>query len=73
MDSNAETVDELRKHVNTLKDAVLDPIREYAYTDAGTVTMPPELDRTVRMLISYVTFIVPSCSHLISSSLQRTL
>jgi len=69
MKSNTETVDELRKHVNTLKDAVLEPIREYARTD-GASTMPPELDRTVQTLVSYVTFIVPSCSHLTSCSLQ---
>ncbi len=69
MKSNTETVDELRKHVNTLKVSVLEPIREYARTDAGS-TLPPELDQPVQILISYVTFMVPSCSQITSSSLQ---
>ncbi len=61
MKSNTETVDELRKHVNTLKVSVLEPIPKYARTDTGS-TLPPELDQPVQILISYVTFMVPSCS-----------
>ena len=74
MKSNTETVDELRKHVNTLKDAVLEPIQEYAHTNVGSTAMPSELDQTVQILILYMTFIiVSSYSHLISCSLQWTL
>ncbi len=53
MKSNSGTVEELHKHVNTLKDAVLEPIREYLRANAGS-TIPPELDRALQTLISYV-------------------
>jgi len=48
---NAETVTELCKHVNTLKDAVLGPIQEFASANPGS-TLPAELDRTVETLTS---------------------
>ena len=53
MRSNSETVTELCKHVNTLKDAVLGPINEYSSVNSGS-TLPPELDQTVEALTSYV-------------------
>ena len=74
MKSNTETVEELRKHVDTLKDGVLEPIQEYARTGAGG-TMPPELDKTVQLLISYVTHSESHCilrsSHLLCSELSQ--
>ena len=42
---------ELHKHVNTLKDAVLELIQEHACTSVGS-TMPPEVDQRVQLLIS---------------------
>ncbi len=53
MKSNSETVEQLHKHVNTLKDAVLEPIREYSNANAGS-TIPLELNRALDTLTSYV-------------------